>query len=275
MRATVRTLPLSLALLLALGAAACGNDAGDDATPLPGGLEPQALLRDASADLATQSVEARFAMTGEADGESFEVTGDMAIDPIDERARMSLTFAEMPGLEGGPTMEAILDGANVYVRGGFLPDAGWLKLDDRDAEDVFEGQPSLRDPTVFLEFLRGADDIEVVGSEEVRGVETTHFSGTLDVDKLVEHGPGDARADSKVLPEQFETELGEVTSSFDAWVDANGVPWRVAFGFSPEGSGEGMQMTIDVLEIGGDVEIELPPADEVTDLGALDFPQAA
>ena len=274
MRATARTLPVSLALLVTLGAAACGNDAGDD-TPLPGGIEAQALLRDASADLASQSVEARFAMTGGFGGESFEIAGDMAVDPTDERARMSFTLAAMPGVEGDMTMETIVDGDIVYVRGGFLPDAGWLKVDGRDAEAAFEGQPSQLDPAVFLEFLRGADDIEVVGSEDVRGVETTHFSGTLDVDELAEHAPADAREDVKAMLEQLEDEFGEATTSFDAWVDASGVPWRVAFGFSPEGSGEGVQMTIDVLEIGGDVEIELPPADEVTDLGAMDFPQAA
>jgi hypothetical protein len=279
MRHASRT--IALTCLLALGAAACDGSTDEPPTSATdrgtGNLAPEAILQQASEDLAEQTVEARFAMTLGGDGESFEMTGDMAIDPRSEQAQMSFVYAGMPGAEGKTTMEIVVDGTTMYMRGAMLPDAGWLKLDaDQAGMGAALGGSGQMDPSAFLEFLRGADGIEVEGTEDVRGHETTHFSGTIDPADFIAAAPAGEERDAAVEAiEGLEDEMGDVTMAFDAWVDAAGVPWRVSLEMSPDGTDAAMVMTFDILELGGDVEIEVPSGDGVTDLGSLGMPSAA
>jgi hypothetical protein len=274
MRTAART--IALVCLVALGAVACSSD--DPAAPAAGGtVDAEAILQQASDDLAERSVEATFELRGEGGGERFEMTGDLQIDPAREQAHASMTFAGMPGVRGETSMEFVLDGTDVYVRGAMFPDAGWIKIDADHAgmHGSFGGSGQM-DPTAFLEFLRGAKGVEIVGTEEVRGHETTHFSGVIDPAQLIEAAPSgekrDAAADAIA---GLEGRLGDVEMTFDAWVDDAGVPWRFSIAFAPERLDADMEMTFDVLELGGDVRIEVPSGKDVTDLGSVQLPTAA
>jgi hypothetical protein len=201
----------------------------------------------------------------------------MAIDPKTEQAHMSFVYAGMPGGESETTMEIVVDGTTMYIQGAMLPDAGWLKLDADQAGmgAALDGSGQM-DPSAFLEFLRGADGVQVEGSEDVRGHETTHFSGTIDPADLIAAAPDGQERDAAVEAiEGLEAELGDVAITFDAWVDASGVPWRFSLAVSPAGTDGAMAMTFDILELGGDVEIEVPSGSDVTDLGSLGMPAAA
>ena len=268
---------IALVCLLALGAVGC-DSGGDPSTPAGGGtLEPAAILRQASEDLTQQTVEATFSMTGEGGGERFEVTGDMLIDPEREQAQASIEYAGIPGMDSDTSMDLVIDGTTMYMRGGMFPDAGWIKVDAEHAgtEGSFGGSTQM-DPTAFLEFLRGADGVEVVGTEDVRGNETTHFSGTIDPRQLLEAAPSGEEHDAAVEAiEGLEAQLGDVEITFDAWIDGAGVPWRFSIAFTPDGGDGGMEMTFDIIELGGDVRIEVPSGKDVTDLGSLQLPSAA
>ena len=268
---------IALAVVLALAAVACDGSTGEP-TARPGDdLAPEAILQQASDDLSEQTIEATFALTADGGGESFEMSGDMAVDPENEQAHMSFVYAGMPGSEGETTMEVVVDGTSLFMRGAMLPDAGWLKIDAEEAAmgAAFGGAGQM-DPSAFLGFLRGADGVEVEGTEEVRGRETTHFSGTIDPADFIEAAPaGDERDAAAEAIEGLEDQLGDVTMSFDAWVDDAGVPWRFSLGFSPEGLDAEMVLTFDILELGGDVEIEVPSGEDVTDLGEVSLPTAA
>ena len=274
MRITVRT--IALTCLLALSAVAC-DEGGTEAPPQGGGnLDAEAILQQASEDLSEQTVEATFSMDGEFAGESFSMSGAMAIDPANELASMDFEFEGIPGMDPGTNMEMVVDGQTVYMRSPLMPDAGWLKLDAEElgSEDMFgSGQ---MDPSALLDFLGGADGIEVAGTEEIRGVETTHFSGTIDLADVVAAIPaGEERDAAEEAIDQLEGQMGAMEITFDAWVDASGVPWRFSLEFTPEGLDGSMTMTFDVTELGGEVEIEVPSPNEVTDLGTLDVPAAA
>lgn len=271
---------IALVCLLALGAVACdsaGDRSGSAGSNGSGTLEPEAILRQASDDLAEQTVDATFSMTGEGGGERFEMTGDMLIDPKREQAHAAIEYAGIPGMDGDTTMELVIDGTTMYMRGAMFPDAGWIKIDAEYAgmEGSFGGSGQM-DPTAFLEFLRGADGIEVVGTEDVRGHETTHFSGVIDPAQLIEAAPSTEDRDAAVEAiEGLEGQLGKVEMTFDAWVDDAGVPWRFSIAFAPDGVDAAMEMTFDIIELGGDVDIEVPSGKDVTDLGGMQLPTAA
>ena len=269
---------ISLTAVLALSAAACDSSTNDQAPQQGnGGLAPEAILQRASDDLTEQTLEATFAMTVEGGGESFEMSGDMVMDPENELAQMSFVYAGMPGSEGETTMEIVVDGPTMYMRGAMLPDAGWLKIDagETGMGAAFGGAGQM-DPSAFLGFLRGADGIEVEGTEEIRGHETTHFSGTIDPAAFIEAAPAGEERDAAIEAiEGLEDDLGDVTMTFDAWVDEAGVPWRFSMGMSPDGADGAIVMTFDILDLGGDVEIEVPSDKDVTDLGAVSLPTAA
>jgi hypothetical protein len=138
------------------------------------------------------------------------------------------------------------------------------------------GGPAQMDPTAFLEFLRGAKGVEVVGTDEVRGHETTHFAGAIDPAQLIEAAPSSEKRDAAAEAiEGLEGQLGNVEMTFDAWVDDAGVPWRFSIAVEPEGVDAAMEMTFDVIELGGDVRIEVPSGKDVTDLGNIQLPTAA
>jgi hypothetical protein len=275
MRPAFRT--LALISLLALGAAACDSGGSPTSPASDGGsLDAEAILQQASEDLSDQTVRATFEMSIDAEGESLTATGKMAIDPARELAEMRFVFEDTPGMPDGTEMEMIVDRRTVYMRSPMFG-TDWLKIDASDAgmDDAFDGSGQM-DPSDFLAFLRGADGIEVVGTEEVRGVETTHFSGTLDLGELMDHAPESAERDEVAdAIEELEGEMGDLEATFDAWVDAEGVPWRVSFGFSPEGADGSFVMTMDVLEIGGKVDVQVPDPKDVTEMGDLGMGAAA
>ena len=277
MRTAVRS--IALACLVALAAVACdGADRSGprDALGAGGGIAPEAILRQASTDLAERTVTARFAMTTSGGGERFEMTGDLVLDPAHEQARMSLEAEGIPGM-GDITTDLILDGTAVYVRGAVLPDAGWIKVDaDHDGMQAALGGAHGMDPSAFLDLLRGAAGVEVVGTEDVRGHATTHFSGTIDPVRLISSAPpSDERDAALETIGRLGDGFGDVDITFDAWVDDAGVPWRLALAFASTGVDAGMQVTFDVLQLGGDVRIEVPSGYDVTDLGSLALPSAA
>lgn len=267
----------ALVSLLALAAAACG---GAEAGSAPDrGLEPEAVLQQATAELATQTVQLTFSVEADAEGQQVSASGEMAIDPERELAHLTVAIDGLPGLPGAGEMELVIDRTTVYVRGDVLPDAGWLKIDaDHPGMHGAFGPTEPTDPAAFLEALQAATDIEVAGTEEIRGVPTTHFRGTLDLAAFLEEMPAGEQKDAAAARDafaQFERQMGELNVSFDAWVDGDQVPRRFRIEVAPETAEGSVVVTMDVLEIGGELDIEVPSGKDVTDLGALDGSMAA
>lgn len=268
---------IALVSVLALGAAACGgSESGPASDPA---LDPQAVLQQATADLATQTVELTFTVEADAEGRQVSASGEMAIDPERELAHLTVAVDGLPGLPGAGEMELVIDRTTVYVRGDALPDAGWLKVDaDHTAMHGAFGPTEPADPAAFLDALRTATDIEIAGTEEIRGVPTTHFRGTLDLAAFLEQVPAAKEKDAAAARDafaRFERQMGELNVSFDAWVDGDEVPRRFRIEVAPETAEGSVVVTMDVLEIGGELDIEVPSGKDVTDLGALDGEMAA
>jgi hypothetical protein len=197
--------------------------------------------------------------------------GHMVYDD-EERSRAVLT-ALPPGSDKSFQMNMVTEGTTMYMSSrkfGTLPDgAKWMKLDFEFAQGPESPVPANPDAMEELELLEAvSDDIEKLGKETIRGVETTHYSGSVAVatqaDRLREVG-------AEELAERSEKE-GSPTA-VEAWIDDQGLMQRMTIAqTSPEVKGEGtttMKLRMDFFDFGIEPMIELPDPDEVFDATSL------
>ena len=228
---------------------------------------------------------ARFEMTvttGDADG-ALEITSTGGFDgtrmtmEVDVGAvlagALGSTDASLPeGLD--EPMRLVVDGSTVYLRvpvlDALLDSPGWLSATPEDLDAAggplgFAG--GVTDPSRLLDTLRSvAGDVDEVGSEDVRGVATTHYRATLDLARALEQGNDGGSA---VLEQQLEdlgADLGDVP--VDLWVDADGLARRLVLEVGDLGA-----LTVELFDYGQPVEIDVPAPEETTPiadvLGAL------
>ena len=270
---TRRTLAL-LTLALAALPLACGGES----------LSPQAAVAQAATkyEEAGSSRVSMSATTTGVPGGPFTFTAEGEFDR--ERGRMTMDMSELGEATGGAfagELEMILDDLVMYMK---FPEAiteqlpggkSWVRIDLREAgkefgidlEELLQVQQG--DPSQSLQYLRGAsDDFEEVGEEEVRGVETTHYRGTIDLHKAVEQLPQDAR-------ESFERAIDLIGTDelpLDVWIDDDGMARRMKYEQPlPSAGGEkgAMELTMEFFDFGVDVDVEPPPSDEVIDIKEL------
>lgn len=173
-------------------------------------------------------------------------------------------------------------GDTAYVKFPFFTamlgsETEWMSMpaDEGDAfASDFETFPT--DPTELIEnFDEEGASIEEVGTENVNGVEATHYRITLDPDAMDLSAEEEAElADSGILT------TGVIP--LDIWISEDGYLARMVMVIDGTGvesaSGdefETMTMTYDVFDVNAGVVIEEPPADQVTSMedleGAFDF----
>jgi hypothetical protein len=149
---------------------------------------------------------------------------------------------------------SIADGTTTYVSSdavdGSLPDGKkWMELDLGSATKGFSSSdPASGGPEEGLKVLEHVQDSEEVGKEDIGGVPTTHYRGTL------------ASSD-----EVFGVKVSYSALDTDVWIDKQDRVRRMSIDVSGSiGDGKSRtQMSIDFVEFDRVPKIELPPADEV------------
>ena len=274
------TFALLVAVVLgAIGLAGCGSE------EIAEELSPQAAVAQAATKTADAG-SARVSFTGTMSGVSggpFTFTGEGEFSG--QQGRMTFDMSDFDAATGGAfggELEMLIDRLLIYMK--FPPQIAsqipggkeWIRIDlaaageelGIDFQELMQFQQT--DPTQTLQYLRGAsDDFEQVGSEEVRGVETTHYRGTVDLRKALEQLPGDSR-------DAFERVLelvGDTTMPFEVWIDDDGLARRMKYE-QPLPAGQGgeettMVLTMDMYDFGVEVDVKPPPDDEVIDLQEL------
>jgi hypothetical protein len=274
-----------VALMLALTAAACGGS-GSASSDSSTASSTTPSADTSSSDSAQSRVSSAGAKTSEAESAriSFTATftgatsGSMKGDGVFAKRRGRMTM-DLSGLAGSPAGEAeiIFDKLVYYMKlpassGAPLPPGKeWFKLDlaklgetkGLDLEQLTQLNQS--DPSQALDFLRGAsDDFHEVGTEQVRGEDTTHFSGTIDLEKVAADAPPD-------VAEQYR-KIAELSPSkkvpMDVWVGDDGLVRRLSFTQTLPG-GSTMTMDEELFDYGTNADVSAPPADEVVDLTEL------
>jgi len=232
------------------------SDTGADETEEPAG----ASLAELSADEFYPAV---MEAMREAESFAFETTSGSAgqTQTMSGQARFGDDGVEMKASgTGAQAMEMILVDKAMYMKS---PDLGmgdkWLKIDLSDPSSLFGMIGKATDPEVMFKAMEAPKKLELVGAEDVDGVETNHYRITLDPAqylKAMELPP--AMAD--MLPDELVTEM---------WVDADDLPRKFTQTMEVPAAGGGKPTTTTTegsySDFGTDVEIEAPPSSQVTE----------
>jgi hypothetical protein len=278
--------------LLALGAAAC-TDSGDGARQSTAQKEAEAPVELQALELASaRAVEEetvrilfRSHITTESLPEGLHATGRGAFDVASGLGEMTMTFdsaSPVPGLER--PMKMVLDDTVVYMKSALfaqaLPDSGksWIRIDLQAAgEEMGVDLAALQqvggtNPTQSFDMLRGVRDVELVGRATVRGVETEHYTGVVDLDAVVEDAPADVRERVASTVEAMKEALGTDEMPIEAWIDDDGLVRRMVQDFTIDPSGgekTTQEITMDFFGYGSRVDVDLPPPAKVVDIADL------
>lgn len=277
-------------VLVALAAvtAACGRSDGGN---------PAALIA-AVPDRVADAGSARFTMemtmrSQDLPGGSATITGDGQGRFDRQLMQMTMDMGDvlqgMPGAADNGSVEMILDGDMMYMRMPFLEPmlpAGkrWVAMDLEtvgkqagvDLRALMQASQN-NDPSSTLEMLRGVSegDVEVVGQDNVRGVSTTHYRATIDLDKALEAAPEDGADQIRALVQQAGVPN---RLPVEVWIDDDGLLRRYVqtIEMTVEGTDQpiGQSLTMEMFDYGVQVDVERPPAEQTIDVRELTRPAA-
>ena len=270
----------ALVLTVGVGVSACGGDSGsddssssasdgsgsgdsstDEATEDTSDEETtdESSVAELSADDFYPSVMAAmeeagsftFTTTSDSAGQAQEMTGEARFG--DDGIEMKATGS------GAQSMEMILIDKAMYMKSDALGTGDkWLKIDLSDPNSLFGMIGKATDPEVMFKAMESPKKLELIGSEEVDGVETNHYQITMDPTSYLEAMEfPEAMAD--MLPKELVT---------DMWVDGDNLPRKFTQTVevkTPNG-GPATKSTTEgtYSDFGTDVEVEAPPASQVT-----------
>jgi hypothetical protein len=124
------------------------------------------------------------------------------------------------------------------------------------------------DPQQLVTAVTTVGDAKLLGSEDVRGTHTTHFSGTLDPAKVASSGVGPTFAAA------FTKATKGAPTPVDVWLDDAGLVRRMSLNLTPPDAtlpaGSAPTATVELFDFGtADVSFPQPPANEVAELKDL------
>ena len=265
---------------LAVGLTACGGDA---------------LALDPVASAATKTVESgssrvEFAIAMKAAGQSMDMTGSGLFDYREPRGAVTYRM-QLPGV-GNASMEMRMIDTKLYLRlpqavaGPALPNGKqWFGLDlDKSLQQAGLGSLGFtqqQDPAQTLQYLRAASSgVKESGNATVRGVETTRYSGRLDFRKALGAGlerlqlPAAERRRARQGMQRMLGQLGANGVPFEVFVDDDGLLRRLTMDMSMKAMGQPLstKVAMDYYDFGVDVDVQAPPARDVTDATRLLHP---
>jgi len=259
----MRRLAVVLVLLsLPLAAAACGGSSKAKAPSASSGAAAIAVVTAAAKKSALAGSEhLTLKVGGKASGQEIVVTG---AGDFDNKQHVGMLHVDFSAAGISASIDAVLSSTDMYLKSSLfsvLLPAGksWLKLDLKkaaSAQGLSLNTLLSQDPTHSLTALQSLTGATKVGTEQVDGVETTHYRARIDLSKL----PAAPTA-SPAAP-----------STYDAWVGGDGYVHRVRTHIV---TGSGKQksvvtLTADLADFGKSVSVAVPPAAQtLTSTGSL------
>ncbi|MFI8530859.1 hypothetical protein ACIGMX_11460 [Streptomyces aquilus] len=290
---SVRRMALAIAATTALtGLAACssaGDSGGSDKDDQASGggkgvtkVSPIAALR--SAEKSTDAADSAQVESTTVMGSMMSMTADGALgwaDGISGTLTIEYTGGTMADTMrqlGTTKMEARYLPDAYYAKMGdaFAEQAGgkhWIRYDYDDLADLAGGSGAyLKDqmqnttPNQSVKLLLASGDVKKVGEEKVRGKDTTHYSGTVDVADLAGKNSSLSKSQLADLKKQLE-QAGVTTETVDIWVDDQDLlVKKVEKGQMATGE---LTQTAYYSDYGVKVSAEKPPAGDTEDFKTL------
>ncbi|WP_405870089.1 MULTISPECIES: hypothetical protein [unclassified Streptomyces] len=240
---TVRRVGLSIAAVTALsGVAACsssgssGGSGKDDKASGKGAthVSPIAALR--TAEKSTDGADSAKVESTTAMGSLMSMKADGALGWADGlTGNLTITYT------GGTMADTMRQLGTTSMEARYLPDAYYAKMGEKFAEQaggkhwIRYGYDDLADlggssgaylkdqmqnttPNQSVKLLLASGDVKKVGTEKVRGVNTTHYAGTVDVADLAGKNSNLTASQLAGLKKQL-TQAGVTTETVDIWVN--------------------------------------------------------
>lgn len=296
----LRNHPTALMLALFCGASAlvvagCGSSSSSSSSSSGGGGSGDAVAVAAAASTTAPGYQMKMAMTisSSALPSPITATGTGAFNVQDRSGSFNLTMnlgnePQVTQALGSSTLDLqeIIKAPVVYVK---LPAAlaskipggkPWLKVDVSKAASSsgvpglssLAGSPGSNDPSQLLQYLRAVSgSISNQGSEQVGGVQTTHYRATISLDKVPDALPAAQRKAARQGIAALESVTHLHALPVDVWVDGHHLVRRMQMTFTSSAQGQNINtaITIEIPEYGPQPSPTLPPSDQVGDAGAL------
>ena len=275
MMVSMKKLLASLAASSAL-LAACADG------PAPTPVNPRdAVLNAMVAVYEAGSFHQSLDMSMSAAGQSLSISAEADVDNENQKIAMTMDL----GMLGGK-MQMVVDGGVVYMRSPVFENAGteWVSMDPSKMDPAAAAQfggfgAGTTDPSAFVGLFAGVFDVKASGEQELKGVPTTRYVGTIDLKKVLagfsnvvgKDADAATRKQLQVALEQFASLGIDEKIPFEIWIDQEGLPRRqritMDFGDLVPGAEEAsMEMTVDFSDFGKAVDIKIPRPSEVTDV---------
>ncbi|MFG2139329.1 hypothetical protein [Streptomyces sp. NPDC048650] len=169
----------------------------------------------------------------------------------------------MPGSKGKP-MKMLYTKDAVYMNMGLPGGKPWMKY----SYDALAKQPgasgsmlkellATASPRNPIEWMSAAQDVKVVGKEDVRGVQATHYSGTISLDV---QGKKLSPAAQAAIKKQLE-KSGTKSEKLDIWIDSNNLLVKKQ---EKLGGKQSTESTAYYAKYGTKVDVTPPSASQVT-----------
>jgi hypothetical protein len=302
------TLPrilLALAVAGLLVASGCGGaETGTSGRGEPIGFEQLSQSASTSADATSGRFSFDVSMTFPGADEPFALSGEGAFDKPSKRASFAVdmsSFARLlgglfaglasPGAKGMPDfddptgwqIEVVQDGEIGYVRfpafDEQLPEGkSWIRAEKGEKAGGFEleefEQFAQTDPRDLLESLKAVtSEVELVGTESLRGTEVTHYRAVIVPEELAAKAPKDQREQTESLVDEITSQSGVGEIPVDVWIDGTGLVRKLSMTASATDPGTSqssdVSISFEIWDYDEPVAIELPPASEVVDASAV------
>jgi hypothetical protein len=291
------TLLVALAATLALLAAGCGATTAtvhelasfkqvQTASAVPGSARFALRLQ-----TSVPGVEKEFSFTAEGGFDTAAKRAQLSVD-LSAFAELFKSFGEsfggsvksdFPEGKDAWKLDAIEDGSVVYIRFPLFadklpPGKTWIKGDAKGLSSAGGelgqfGSFADTDPRDVLGYLRAVSGkIEAVGTDKLRGDETSHYRATIDVEKLVALVPAAQRKGFADIG-QLVGQSGVADIPVDVWIDADRRLRKLVLEVNAAAPGSTQKVSasveIEVYDYGKPLDLELPPPEQVADAASL------
>ena len=264
MRRGLVLLPL---LLLALVAAACGAR---------GGFQADAVAAAAAKTDEAGSSRVAFELSANVLGRDVQLRAQGAFDYEAARGRFQV---DASSLLAGAAVEVRAVDSTLYVR---VPPGlsllvpmvkPWLAVRGEASLDAFGLGELQQDPGQLLALLRASStQVTKTGTAVVRGTETTRYTAHIELTKALEANAGELglteleRAQLRRAAQELRRQAKLTTVPVGVFVDGDGLVRRLTL------VSGGERVSVDFWDFGTDVDVQAPPAADVTDATQLLHP---
>jgi hypothetical protein len=266
------------AFALAITLGACGDNGGTsdngsgNGNGGGSGNVAAASLADLAKSIGDKTAETNTAhvkITADAAGQEISGEGDVKFAEQDVAMNMDMSTPE-------GTMSMVFLESVFYIKlpQELEPGKSWVKIDTTDKDNpiakalggMTEQMSKNADPRAALEEFEKSGEITSSKEEELDGQQTTHYTITVDVEKLAANQT-DATA-KKALEDSIKAGMKDF--DVDLWVNEDDLPVRFKMDMpTPDPTGSGttttVKMQMDYTEWGEPVEITAPPAEQIAE----------